>query len=600
MTLDQMLVLAILAAAIALFVWDAVRVDVVALLVLIALVVTGLLTPEEAFSGFANTAVVTVWSVFIISGALNISGVADLLARLMLRLAGHNPKRLLAVMMLIVGGMSAFMNNIGAVAILLPAVVSLARKLHISPSKLLMPLAFAALLGGNMTLIGTPPNILAANLLADYAHVPAFGFFDFLPMGTLALGTGIIYMLLIGHRLLPERMPADDPSTAYAVGDYLAEAYIGVGSSLIGQTVSQTQFGEKYDLQIVRAHRGDEALNVPVTDRPLEAGDVLLLTGAWPQIMAASKQAGISPLSSRRVQDGGEWSSLDTAVSGEMQIVEATLSPRSQLVGQTLRQIDFRKRFGVSVLAVRQNGRSQVSRLGDIPLNFGDSLLLQGTPDMLALMQDNNDFLLLDAAALPVRRQHKMPLALTIIAAALTAATAGWLPVSVALLSAAVLLVLTGVLTMDEAYKSIDWKAVFLIAGMLPLGVAMGKTGTARFLADQLIALVGGQGPLVALGGLFLLTALLTEVISNAAATVLMVPIAIDTAVGLGFSPQTFVMATVLAASTSFLMPVGHQVNVIIYGPGGYKFTDYARVGVGLNLLMLLLTVFVLPLIWPL
>lgn len=597
MNVDQLLVLGILATAVILFVSDRLRVDIVAMLVLIALVVTGLLTPAEAFSGFANTAVVTVWAVFIISGALNISGVADLLARLMLRLAGRSPTRLLIIMMLIVGIMSAFMNNIGAVAILLPAVVSLARDLKISPSKLLMPLAFAALLGGNMTLIGTPPNILAANILADYGGMEPFGFFDFLPMGVIVLTAGIIYMLLIGRHLLPDRADGGDPLQSYPVRDYLTEVRITEASPLIGQTINQTRVGEQFDLQILQARRGNEQLTVPTTDRPLRAGDVLLLEGSMTDILAASQNVGLTAVPG---WTAAQWHPENPKEVGNLQIVEATLAPRSRLVGKTLRQIDFRHKFGLSVLALRHDGRAIVSHLGDVPLHFGDALLLQGAPDKLQLLRANDNFLLLDTPPQPVRRWQKMRLAVGILLAALVLITMGWLAVSVALLIAAMLMVLSGVLTMDEAYQAIDWQSVFLIAGMLPLGIAMETTGTARFLADQLVGLMGGLGPLVVLAGIFVLTALLTEVISNAAAAVLMVPIAIDAALGLGLNPQTFVMATVLAASTSFLMPVGHQVNVIIYGPGGYKFSDYARVGIGLNLIVLLAVVFVLPLIWPL
>lgn len=590
---DSFIVLIILAVAILLFVTDRLRVDVVALLVLLALIFTGLVTPADAFLGFASPAVITVWAVFIISGALFRSGVADRLARLMMRLGGRSPRRLLLVIMVVAGGMSAFMNNIGAVAILLPPVVSMSRQLKIAPSKLLMPLAFSALLGGNLTLVGTPPNILASSLLDSYANVDSFSFFDFTPMGLVVLCAGLVYMLLIGYRLLPERTPGGDLTDEYPVREYVTELRVLKNSSLVGKTLQETGFGERYDLVILRVRRVDGSEFGPDSDRPLNEGDLLLVEGAVQDILSVSEETSLEMANHLP----GEKAA---ARVGELNLAEVTLSPRSHMIGATLKEIGFRAQFGVSVLAMRHNGRSLVAHLGDVPLRFGDSLLVQGTQEKMALLRRDVNFLMLDMPPIETRRNHKAPITLSILVGLLVIITFGWLDTSTTMLLGALLMVLTGVLSMDEAYESIDWKSVFLIAGMLPLGLAMETTGTAKLLADQIVGLVGDWGAIAVLGGIFLLTALLTEVISNAAATVLMVPIAIDAAFGLGAAPQPFVMATVIAASTSFLMPVGHQVNVIIYGPGGYKFTDYARVGLGLNIILLLLAITVLPLIWPL
>ena len=595
MTFDHILVLGILVAAIGLFVSDRLRVDLVALLVLLALVLTGLLTPEAAFAGFASPAVITVWAVFIISGAMFQSGVADLLAQQMLRLAGKNPTRLLIVIMITAGVMSAFMNNIGAVAILLPAVVSIGRSQRIAPSKLLMPLAFAALLGGNMTLIGTPPNILATTILQDYGGVEPFQFFDFLPMGLIVLAAGIIYMVFAGRHLLPERQSGDELVDAYPVRDYLTEVRVNEKSQLVGQTIKQSRFGEKFDLNILRVRHEAGEMDAPITERPLQAGDVLLIEGQPQQILTVARRQGLQLVKEWRSQ---EWHpNLDTE---GMQLLELTLSPQSNLRGQTLKEMAFRPRFGLSVLAIRHNGKSITDHLGDVPIELGDALLVQGAPNQFGLLRKTPDFLILDVPPIELRRTEKAAVSLLILFGVLLTATFGWLSVATTMVLGAVLMVLAGVLTMDEAYRAIDWQSVFLIAGMLPLGIAMEETGTARLLADQLVHLVGDLGPVAVLGGVFVLTALLTEVISNAAATVLMVPIAIDAAFGLNVAPEPFVMATVLAASTSFLMPVGHQVNVIIYGPGGYRFSDYTRVGIWLNLIILALVITVLPLIWPL
>jgi di/tricarboxylate transporter len=596
-TADNILVLAILAAAVILFVSEKLRVDVVAMMVLVALVVTGLVTVEEAFSGFASPAVITVWAVFIVSGGLTRSGVADLIARQVVRLAGSNQLRLTVLIMLAVGVMSAFMNNIGAVAILLPAVMSVARETDIPPSKLLIPLAWASLLGGNMTMIGTPPNILASSILESYANIEPFRFFDFTPMGMVVLGAGILYMVLVGRHLLPRRTPGGDLADSYPVLEYLTEARVADDSPLVGKTVREADLENRYGLNVIHIHlccQEGETVSA-MTDHRLQGGDELHLEASADAILGASQTLGLAPVPDRPIQP---WEAEPERAAFEL--AEVVLSPSSSLRGKTLRQIDFRSRFGLAVLAIRHQGEILFSRLGDVALDFGDSLLVQGSVDKINLLRRERDFLLLDMPPVETRRSHKAPVAIAILLGVLVVVTAGWLHVSAAMFIGALLMVLSGTLTMDEAYRSIEWKSVFLIAGMLPLGLAMENTGTARLLADQIVGLVGDWGPLAVMMGIFVLTGLLTEVMSNAAATVLAVPIAIDAALSLGADPHAFVMAIVIAASTSFLMPIGHQVNVLVFGPGGYRFFDYTRVGVWLNLVLLILTALILPLIWPL
>lgn len=591
MTQENILVLAILAVAVILFVSEKLRVDLIAMLVLITLSLTGLVTIEEAFSGFASPAVITVWSVYIVSGALFRSGVADTLANFMLRLAGENYLRLLFVIMLTIGVMSSFMNNIGAVAILLPAVVSVARKIDVAPSKLLIPMAFTSLLGGKMTLIGTPPNILATSIMESYGGLEPFGFFDFTPMGAIVLGVGILYFMLIGNRLLPNRTPGGDLSESYQILDYLSEVRVGESSSLIGRTLPESQLGQKYDLNIVQIQRCDEGLLVPLQDPVLMAGDVLLVQGSSQNILQASQE-----LSLETIQD---WKFEELSQESQA-MVEVTLSPTSQMQGKTLKQSDFRARYGLTVLAIQHHGESISTNIADIPLEIGDALLIQGPEERIAQLRRDRDFLILETPPMESKRIEKAPLAILILVGVLLAVSTRVLPVSTAMLIGAVLMVLTGVLNMDEAYDAIQWKSVFLIAGMLPMGIAMQKSGTALFLAENIVNLVGGWGTVAVMMGIFLMTALTTEVMSNAAATVLVTPIAIDAARNLGANPQTFVMAVVIAAATSFLMPIGHQANVLVFGPGGYKFGDYTKVGLWLNIIIFIVVLIVLPLIWPL
>lgn len=591
MTQENILVLAILAVAVVLFVTERLRVDLIAMLVLITLSVTGLVTIEEAFSGFASPAVITVWSVYIVSGALFRSGVADTLANFMLRLAGENYLRLLFIIMLTVGVMSSFMNNIGAVAILLPAVVSVARKINVAPSKLLIPMAFTSLLGGKMTLIGTPPNILATSIMESYGGLEPFGFFDFTPMGAIVLGVGILYFLLIGNRILPDRTPGGDLSESYQIRDYLSEVRISESSSLIGQTLPESQLGQKFNLNIIQIQRCDEGLLVPLQDPVLMADDLLLVQGSSQNILEASEALGLETID--------DWK-FDELSQESQAMVEVTLSPRSQMQGKTLKQSDFRAHYGLTVLAIQHHGESISANLAEIPLDIGDALLIQGPEERIAQLRRDKDFLILETPPMESKRIKKAPLAVLILVGVLVAVSTRVLPVSTAMLIGAVLMVLTRVLDMDEAYDSIEWKSVFLIAGMLPMGIAMQNSGTALFLAEKIVELVGNWGTVAVMMGIFLMTALTTEVMSNAAATVLVTPIAIDAARSLGANPQTFVMAVVIAAATSFLMPIGHQANVLVFGPGGYKFSDYTKVGVWLNIIIFFVVLIFLPIIWPL
>lgn len=597
MSIDNILVLSILAVAIILFVSEKIRVDVVAMIVLAALVLTGLVPIEQAFSGFASPAVITVWAVFIVSGGLTRSGVADTIARLVMRFAGKNPIRLIVLIMVGVGLMSALMNNIGAVAILLPAVISIARQTNTAPSKFLIPLAWGSLLGGNMTMIGTPPNILASGILESYGGLEPFQFFDFLPMGIIVLVTGVLYMLIIGRRLLPERTSGAELSQSYQIEDYLTEVRILEDSPLIGKTVKEADLDNNYGLNVIHIHLccQDSETAIPTSEHRLEPGDELHIEANAEAILRATKNLNLEPVPDREIQ------TLDDEPSrSAFELAEVVLSPKSSLNGKTFKEIGFRSRYGLSVLALRHQSQVLYSRLAEKPLSFGDSLLVQGPVENINRLRTDRNFLLLDMPEQELRRVNKAPIAIFILLGVLMVVSTSLLHVSIAMFIGALLMVLSGTLTMDEAYQSIEWKAVFLIAGMLPLGLAMETTGTAQLIADQIIRFIGDQGPLAVMMGIYIMTGLLTEVMSNAAATVLAVPIAIDAALGLDANPHSFVMAIVIAASTSFLMPIGHQVNVLVYGPGGYRFFDYTKVGVWLNLILLIITAIFLPIIWPL
>jgi di/tricarboxylate transporter len=410
-------------------------------------------------------------------------------------------------------------------------------------------------------------------------------------MGLIVLTTGIVYMVLVGRRLLPARTPGTGLAQDYPIREYLSEVQVQIDSPVMGKMVRQVDWGA---LNVLHIDTLDDGILNPRSDHRLESGDRLLVETSAEALVGAAQSLGLAPTP--------EGNNLAPRVpDGSLKLAEVVLSPKSGSRGKTLADLNFRVRFGLSVLAIRHEGTTLFERLVDIPLQFGDSLLVEGSNERLSALRRHPDFLMLDTyPPLEPRRLHKAPLTVAILLGGLVMVTTGWLPVPIALLIGAILMVLSGALSMDEAYQSIEWKSVFLIAGMLPLGIAMENTGTARLIADWIVELIGGQGALLVLAGIYIMTGLLTEVMSNAAATVLVTPIAIDVALRLGADPRAFVIGVVLAASTSFLMPIGHQVNVIILGPGGYKFSDYTRVGVLLNVVLLLVIMLTLPLIWPL
>jgi di/tricarboxylate transporter len=590
-TREIALVLTVLGIAIVLFTSEKLRVDVVSMLVLLSLLVLGLIDVDDAFAGFSSPAVVTVWAIYIVSAGLFRTGVADFIGQRILSVAGTEEPRLIGTIMLTVGTMSAFMNNIGATAVLLPAISSIARRVKISISKLLIPLAFGSLLGGVTTLIGTPPNLLVSNALYA-AGLEPFGLFDYAPMGLIIMFSGILYMVLVGRHLLPEREATADLTESYQVRDYLTEVRVLPESPLVGKTSTESRFGQDYDLNIVGKIRGQHHQTMSRNAR-IQEGDVLTVRGSLNTILKIRESQGLEIVPDVELGEA-ELTTDDTSIA------EVIIPTRSELVGKTLKEITFRHRYNVTVLALWRHGEPLRSKLASEPLEFADVLLVQGHRDRINLLRTDPDFLLLEPVELETRRTDKAPFALAVFAIMLGAVILGWLPISAAAVLAAILMVLTHCLTMDEAYESIEWKSVFLIAGMLPMGIAMEQTGTAQFLADQIIAAVGDLGPQMIMVGLFVLTTIITEFMSNAAAAVLVAPIAISTAQSLGVAPHAFVMGVGIAASNSFLFPIGHQANVLVFGPGGYKFFDFTKVGLPLTLLIWILLILFLPIFWPL
>jgi len=592
MTFEIGLTLGIIGMALVLFATEKLRVDLIALIVLLLAAITGLVPKEEVFSGFANPAVITIWAVYIVSGGLFKTGVADILGSFILRLSGSGEGRLIAVIMLVCGIISAFMNNVGAVAVLMPAVIGISNKTKIPASKLLIPLAFSSLLGGSMTLIGTPANILAQGILVERG-LPSFGFFDITPMGIIALLTGIIYMVLIGRHLLPVRVTASDSQVSKQLRAYIGEVQVNPQSSLVGKNLYESKLGEEFDLNVLSIHRDGNLITRLHRDFIIEQNDRLILEGSAQNLMIAQEDLNLS------IQPDTDISLADLDTD-DSYIFEATLSPRSKIAGRTLKEVRFRDQFGFTALAIWRHGEVIAERLRDTPLHFGDALLLQGPPGRVAALNDGNEFLVLQHVDFEKRsRNNKAPLAAGIMLLVIALAIFSDLGIATSMVIGSVLMVLTGCLTMDDAYESIDWRTVFLVGGMLTLGIAMENTGTAEFLSNLLLGTIGDLGPTALLAGIYLLSALITQPMSNAAAVVLMVPIAVDTALGIDANILTFVMAAVIGAATSFVTPVGHKANVLVFGPGGYKFFDYTRVGILLTVFLFVVSMIFLPVLWP-
>lgn len=786
MSAEIILVFGILLAALVLFFTAWIRMDIVALLVLATLAVTGLVSPAEALAGFSNPAVVTVWAMFILSAALYQTGVARIIGRQVVSLAGRGEARIIIIIMLTAGLLSAVMNNIGVAALLLPVVMDIARATGRPPSRLLMPLAYGCLLGGVTTLIGTPPNLLASFALQDAGHEP-FRLFDYSPVGLGVLVAGVFFVALLGRHILPkkdlirEKGDADSKglTASYALEERtfvmqikpgsalsgktlaesrlraalginvlsvtrlgagsilepgpdtllrdndklfvqgrldairglkeirihlpeelgiqahrldpdalrLVEARLGDASDLVGQqagainwlgehrvrllairrgaallrgrgahaatlessdvlflqavgdrakepqnegpfasvgkaaladwleshrladslmvmeisrdatyheqAVADTQIREAFGLTLLGVMRADGQWLIPGKDDPYRPGDRLLLMGE------------VGDLSLIRELMDIQWTDQEMPAAhsledGQVVMAEAVLAPRSLLAGKTLREINFRKRYGVTVLAIWRKGRAFRTRLHDIPLGVGEALLLYGRREKLEMLGSESDFILLTDTMKQPLRTHKALTATLVMAGILLPVLLGLIPLAIMAVLGIALMVLTGCLRMEEAYRAIEWRAVFLIAGLLPLGVAMQQTGAAELIAEGAVGFFGQLGPWGVVGGLYFVTMLATLVIPPSALVVIMSPVAIQSAESFGISPHTLMMGIAIAAACSFISPISHPANLLVMGPGGYRFTDFIKLGVPLALVVMAVVMLLLPVFWPL
>jgi di/tricarboxylate transporter len=588
MTLSIAFVLLLLVIAIALFATERISVDIVTFLLLIALVVGGVLAPKEAFEGFSNDIIIILGAIFVISGALQETGVLDLLGARILKMAGTNPNRLLLLLMSSTAGTSAFMNNTTVTAMFLPPTIGVARRANLSASKLLMPLAFASILGGTCTLIGTSTNVAVSGYIKK-AGLPELSMFEITPMGLIIVAIGIAYMMTIGRRLLPQHQQAS-LTVDYAMREYVSEIIVLPNSPLVGQNSYDSDLNV-LEFQILKIIRGDTEI-LPGRGVRLAEGDTLLVEGKADTLMKVKKIEGIEIKPEFKLGD------LDLQ-TGQMRIAEVLLTPQSELHGRTLKQANFRQYSGLTVLAIFRHGQSLREQVSDTVLRVGDLLLVQGEEIRINSLRGLPGLSLLGEVSEPLYHPRKGLLTIIFFGAAVLIGGLGWVPLSIAFLSAAVLTILLRCISIERAYEFVDWRLLVLIGGMTAFGTAMDKTGAAAYLAGLIVQWFQPFGILAILGGFFVLTILLTQPMSNAAAALVVLPVAISAAHQLGANERTFAIAIMLAASVSFITPFEPSC-ILVYGPGKYRFIDFVKVGLGLTTVLTIVVLLTLQLFWPL
>jgi di/tricarboxylate transporter len=587
MTPEIAICLAILMGAIALFAWDRVPADVVALGVMLALIGTGLLKPDQAFAGFGSDTVMMILGLLIMTAGLISTGVVDIAGRYIFELAGRNPTLFLPIIMASVALLSAFMSNTAATAFFVPLVLGYAAKTGISPSRFLLPVAFASILTSSVTLISTSTNLVVSELLVQNQQAP-MGMFELAPAGIPVAIVGLLYMWTVGARLMPER---EDQKPPEEIGErlYQADVMVEEHGPLVGKSLTDAKLTKDAGFVVVKLLRADETLRGEkrLSDLRLAAGDHLIVEGKRADLLTIKDRPGLEFRADALHSDP----EVDPK---ELKIVEGVLLPRSPLIGRSLRNLEFKERYGLQVLAIHRAGRLPKT-MSSARLRLGDVLLLQGTADNVAALERGNLFNIFGGVQAARFNVARAPLAVTIFALSIVAATFKFTALPVAVLGGAFAMLLTRCISPDEAYAQVEWKVIVLIGALLSLGAAMDTSGTGKYLAAQLI---GSDGPYRLLTCFFLLTVALTQPMSNQSAAVVVLPIAIQTGLQLGVDPRGFAMMVAVAASCSYLTPLEPSC-LMVYGPGKYRFSDFARVGFPLTVLIFVVSVLLVPMVWP-
>lgn len=591
MTFQIGFLLLLIVVALVFFSFEWVSTDVVALGLMLTLVLTGLLPAKEAFAGFGSDTVLMVLGLLIMTSALVHTGVVELVGRGLIRHAGTRTNALLAAVMIATAGLSAFISNTAAAAFFLPVALGIAAKSKVSPSALLMPVAFASILTSSVTLISTSTNLVISGLMTNAGLAP-MGMFELAPVGIPVAVAGLVYMFFIGRRLIPDRAGSEGLLEEFGVRSYITEVLVLQKSPLVGKTLAEANLGRDLDLSVVRVLRDPNQYLWPRQEMVIRAGDVLLVEGARQHVLQVKDTAGIEIRADVTLSDPD----LRTE---DISLVEALVVPGSPLVGRTLRSVGFRERFGLQVLGLNRHGRNLLEKLSRTILRVGDVLLVQGRARSISRLAGENMVSVLNAVEEKRVNRPRAIRAMIIFAGSLTLAATSVVPLAIAVLLGAFAVFVTRCVHPTEAYREIEWRVVILIACMLGLGQAMVHTGAAHYLAGHVASATAGFSPVWLLGGFFVLTVLLTQPMSNQAAAAVILPIAIQTASHLGLNPRTFVMAIAVAASCSYLTPL-EPACLMVYGPGRYRFSDFVRVGGPLTLVIFVLAMVLVPEIWPL
>ena len=592
MTPDQWVLLGIVAGALVLFASERIRPDVVGLLVLLALVLSRVVGPNEAFSGFSNPAVITVAAMFVLSAGTVEAGVPEALASLITRSGGSKLWMVTISLIVVVGAMSAFMNNIAATVILIPAAIMIARRNQVAPSKLLMPLSFGSLLGGLVTLVGTPPNLLASEALAAAGHRP-FGMFDFAPTGAVVFGVGILYMVTIGRRLLPDRKTPNVLSELEQTRQFLGELVISSEAKVVGKTLLELGWRPRFGVSVLEIVHQGRKNRFPSASDIIYIGDALLVDGERDEIVRLVDEEEIEFAAESEIRE----SLVD---SEDAALVELVAGPGFGDGGQSVAELGFRLRFGGLVLGIWRQGNPVRRVLSRVRIHPGDVLLARIPIERLPELTMSQEFIVLEQRSRVVRPRPRMFLAVAILAIVIALAATGTAHISVAGTVGVVLMLGLRIVPYERLYAAVEWRILVLIGTLMPLGLAMESSGLAEVAARRVADFLEPGGPLTILAGLFLLTALMTQIMSNAAAVVLVAPLALQIAAAAGISPHSVMMIVAISGSTAFLTPIGHQANVLVYNTGGYRFFDFIRVGGPLTLLILATSLVIVPIVWPL
>lgn len=596
MTSQAWVATAILAATLGAFAWGRARPEVIAMAVVVALGLTGVAEPAAAFTGFSDPTVVTIAALYVVSAGLERTGVAVLAADWLLRAAGSSGRRLTAVLMALGGILSGFMNIVGAMAMLLPVTLAVCRQTGLSPSRLLLPLAIGARLGGALTLIGKPSNLIVNSVLVQAGEAP-LAFFTFLPVGLSLLAVGIAFMVLTGHRLLPARpgaavtptgIPRMTLGEAYRLPERLFLLRVENGSPLAGRSLAETSLGTTFGMTILSIERARRRIHGPSPDERLLPGDRLVVEARPDDVARLCENGAVGAEPLHHAED-------DMLETEDVGLVEVVIAPRSDLVGSSLRELEFRQRYGLTVAAIWRQGQPRRTWLADLPLQYGDALLLQGPRDRIRALRQDPNFISLDEPLTP--RRSRMGLAALAVVALIVLGTSRIIPLSLAAMLAAGIVVLGGCVSAEEVFQAVDWRTVIVTAGLIPLGIALHTTGAATAIAQAILP-QGGTDPVVALAGVLLVAVVVGHFVPSVPTTIVVAPIALSAAAASGASPVPFMITVASATSVTLLTPISHPASLMVMGPGGYRPGDYMRLGAPLALLLGATLLAVVSLVW--